>query len=140
MFDLDFFKGINDTFGHTTGDMVLKTVAKITKEKLRKSDIAARYGGEEFIVLLPETTAREAAVMADKLRKHFEKATVHTGDHRITVTANFGISDYLGKTNSETQEIILSEFISSADQSLYASKNAGRNRVTIYKAEEGPSQ
>jgi diguanylate cyclase (GGDEF)-like protein len=133
MFDLDFFKHINDTFGHTTGDMVLKTVAEITKELLRKSDIIARYGGEEFVVLLPETSAPEASAIAERMRKQIENTTIEAGNRQITVTVSFGVSDFLRKTNSETQEIILSEFISSADQALYASKNTGRNKVTVYK-------
>jgi diguanylate cyclase (GGDEF)-like protein len=133
MFDLDFFKHINDTFGHTTGDMVLKTVAEITKELLRKSDIIARYGGEEFVVLLPETSAPEASAISERMRKQIENTTIEAGNRQITVTVSFGVSDFLRKTNSETQEIILSEFISSADQALYASKNTGRNKVTVYK-------
>ncbi len=140
MLDIDFFKRVNDTFGHAAGDMVLKMVAKIVKEMVRTIDVAARYGGEEFIVVLPETSAPQAAAVAERLRKEIENATVHAENRLITVTASFGVSDFLVKTGSKSQQTILPEFISGADQALYASKNAGRNRVTVYKAEDKPLQ
>ena len=136
MFDIDFFKRVNDTFGHASGDMVLKMVAKTTKEMIRATDIPARYGGEEFIVLLPETPVAGAAAVAERLRRRIEDTTVQTEKCPITITASFGVSDYLGETNSKPNERILSEFIANADQALYASKNAGRNRVTVYKPDE----
>jgi diguanylate cyclase (GGDEF)-like protein len=136
MFDIDFFKRINDTFGHTSGDMVLKMVAKTTKETVRTTDIPARYGGEEFVILLPETSVAKAAIVAEKLRRKIEDATTQTEKDPIIITISIGVSDYLGETNSKPGEIILTEFISKADQALYASKNAGRNRVTVYKPDE----
>jgi diguanylate cyclase (GGDEF)-like protein len=136
MFDIDFFKRVNDTYGHTSGDMVLKLVAKTTKEMLRATDIPARYGGEEFIVLLPETTAAGAATVAERLRRRIEDTTTQTEKGPIKITISFGISEYLGETNSKPHEKILSDFIGMADQALYASKNAGRNRVTVYKPDE----
>lgn len=136
MFDIDFFKRVNDTFGHTSGDMVLKMVAKTTKEMIRATDIPARYGGEEFIVLLPETPVAGAASVAEKLRWRIEDTTAQGEKCPISITASFGVSDYLGETNSKPNERILAEFISNADQALYASKNAGRNRVSVYKPDE----
>ena len=136
MFDIDFFKRVNDTYGHTSGDMVLKLVAKTTKEMLRATDIPARYGGEEFVVLLPETPAAVAATVAERLRRRIEDVTTQTEKGPITITASFGVSDYLGETNSKPNERILSEFISKADQALYASKNAGRNKVTVFNPEQ----
>ncbi|MGA2782505.1 MAG: GGDEF domain-containing protein [Smithella sp.] len=136
MFDIDFFKRINDTFGHTSGDMVLKMVATTTKETVRTTDIPARYGGEEFVILLPETSVAEAAIVAEKLRRKIEDSTVQAEKCRITITASFGVSDYLGQTNSKPHTRVLSEFVSNADLAMYASKNAGRNRVTVYKPEE----
>lgn len=133
MFDIDFFKRINDTFGHTAGDAVLKMVATITKEIVRTNDIPARYGGEEFIVLVPETTVRGVATVAERLRRGIEDITVQTEKGPITTTASFGVSDFLEKTKLMPQERILSEFIANADRAMYASKNAGRNRVTIYE-------
>ncbi len=136
MFDIDFFKRVNDTFGHTNGDMVLKMVAKTTKEMLRATDISARYGGEEFVVLLPETPVAQAAVLTERLRRQIEITPVQVEKCQITVTASFGVSDYLGKTNAKPLERVLSEFVDSADQSLYASKNAGRNRVTAFDPDQ----
>jgi diguanylate cyclase (GGDEF)-like protein len=136
MFDIDFFKRVNDTFGHTSGDMVLKTVATATKEMARAVDIPARYGGEEFVVLLPETPVAAAATFAERLRRRIEDTTVQAEKFPITITASFGVSDHLGKTDSKPRETVLSEFVANADQALYASKNAGRNRVTVYEPEE----
>ena len=135
MFDIDFFKNVNDSFGHASGDMVLMMVAKTTKEMIRTSDIAARYGGEEFIVLLPETPVAKAATIAEKLRRRIEETTVQTEKYPIMITVSFGVSDYLGKTNSKPHERVL-EFIDNADRAMYASKNAGRNKVTVYEPEE----
>lgn len=132
IFDLDFFKRVNDTFGHTNGDMVLKMVAKTTKEMLRTTDISARYGGEEFVVLLPETPVAQAAAAAERLRRQIEITPVQAEKCPITVTASFGVSDYPGKTNAKPHKRVQSEFFANADQALYASKNAGRNRVTIF--------
>jgi two-component system, cell cycle response regulator len=140
MFDIDFFKRVNDTFGHASGDMVLKMVAKTTKEMIRATDIPARYGGEEFIVLLPETPIAGAAPVAERLRRRIEDTPAQGEKCPISITASFGVSDYLGETNSKPNERILSEFISKADQALYVSKNAGRNRVSVYKPDEESMQ
>lgn len=136
MFDIDFFKRINDTFGHTAGDTVLKMVAKATKEVVRAADIPARYGGEEFIVLLPETTVLETATVAERLRRQIEETTVEAEKCPITITASFGVSDYLRKGNRRPQERVLSEFLANADRAMYASKNTGRNRVTVFEPDE----
>ncbi|MGO9612455.1 MAG: diguanylate cyclase [Dissulfurispiraceae bacterium] len=136
MFDIDFFKRVNDTFGHSDGDMVLKMVANITKEVVRATDIPARYGGEEFIVLLPETSVAEAATVAERLRKRIEDTPVQAEKSSIRITASFGVSDYIEKTNSKPHERVLSEFVNNADSALYASKNAGKNRVTVYEPEK----
>lgn len=131
MFDIDFFKRINDTFGHTIGDIVLKIVARVTKKTLRVSDIPARYGGEEFIILLPETAALKAAVIAERLRRQIELTTAQ-GEECPAVTASFGVSEYLfEEMNSSPIELAVSRFLENVDRALYASKNAGKNRVTI---------
>ena len=136
MFDIDFFKHINDTFGHTTGDMAINMVASVTKTIVRTNDIPARYGGEEFIVLLPETPSAKAVAVAERLRRRIEEINIQTEGCPVTVTASFGVSDYLGKTDSRPYERILSEFVTSVDRALYTSKNAGRNRVTVYEPED----
>ena len=131
-FDIDFFKHINDTFGHSAGDMVLKMMAKLAKEIIRTSDILARYGGEEFVVLLPETPALQAAIVAEKLRKQIENTTIQIDNHQIAVTVSFGVSDSYKKIAQTTPEMILSELIAGADKALYISKTTGRNKVTIW--------
>ena len=136
MFDIDFFKHINDNFGRAIGDMALKMVAKTTKEMLRATDIPARYGGEEFVALLAETHVAQAAVVAERLRRLIGDTTVQVGECRLTVTVSFGVSHYVGKMHSRSKERVLSELVTNADKALYASKNAGRNRVTVYEPEE----
>lgn len=136
MFDIDFFKSINDAYGHWNGDIVLQRVATITKKMLRKTDIAARYGGEEFILLLPETSAKTAAAVAEKIREKIENTIVKTEQYSIKLTASFGVTDYPGKADPESQDRILFEVVTNADKALYASKNSGRNRVTIHQSEE----
>jgi diguanylate cyclase (GGDEF)-like protein len=136
MLDIDFFKRVNDTYGHTSGDMVLQMVAKIVTEHLRATDIPSRYGGEEFIVLFPETTAADAATIAETLRKTIEAATIQGEAGTIAITSSFGVNDYVEKTYSQSHEKILREFIDKADRALYAAKNAGRNKVTVYLPEE----
>ena len=136
MLDIDFFKRINDTYGHSTGDTVLQRVATITKDLVRVSDIPARYGGEEFVILLPETPVAEATTIAERLRRQIE-GTIHQAKKcSIRITASLGVNDSFGKTEKKSLESVLSELVSNADLALYASKHAGRNRVTVYTPEE----
>jgi len=132
MFDIDHFKRINDTFGHSCGDRVLKMIAATTSEVFRVSDILARYGGEEFVALLYETSAPKAAEVAERLRQAIERSVVQTDGDPIRVTASFGVSDRFGRTDAQPVTEILSDFIAGADRAMYASKNAGRNRVTVF--------
>lgn len=133
MLDIDFFKRINDTFGHSIGDMVLEKVATIAKNTVRTADIPARYGGEEFVILLPETPMAEAATLAERLRRQIEEASFMVENCSTRVTISLGVNDSFGKTEAKSTEKILSEFIAKADQALYAAKNGGRNRVAIYE-------
>ena len=139
VFDIDFFKRVNDTYGHSCGDRVLAMVARITREVLRSTEIAARYGGEEFIVLLPETPASKAAAVAERLRSKIEEAVLTTERGPIRVTASFGVSDVLERSDVRHDDQLLSEFISTADRAMYASKEAGRNRVTVFEEEQSLS-
>jgi len=122
MFDIDFFKKINDSFGHQTGDKVLKEVASSIQKKIRKGDILARYGGEEFIVLLPETKKPKAIELAERLRKTIENKEIIANDQSINVTASFGVSTLNG--NVDTKSIVYE-----ADAMLYKAKANGRNVV-----------
>jgi diguanylate cyclase (GGDEF)-like protein len=138
MLDVDFFKKVNDNFGHASGDLVLQLVAKTAKNMLRGGDVLGRYGGEEFICLLPETPAVQAALVADRLRKKIENSSVQAENNRIRVTASFGVSDCFDKSQERDIGRTLSNFIDSADRALYLSKNAGRNRVTVFDPEQEP--
>lgn len=122
MIDIDFFKKVNDTYGHAAGDEVLRSVAAIIKEQLRESDIPARYGGEEFAVLLPFTHIQDAEVVGERLRKAVEAALIHTEDKEIKVTISMGIAEYNGEESGE-------ELFERADKALYEAKKGGRNRV-----------
>ena len=120
MIDIDHFKNINDTYGHSTGDLVLSSIASIMKNNIRKSDSVGRYGGEEFIVLLPETQKENAAVAAEKLRK---KISEHAFETVGTVTVSCGVAEAFKNAHS------IEEIINEADKKLYTAKEEGRNRV-----------
>ncbi len=127
MVDIDYFKDVNDTYGHIAGDIVLKNLAEILQKGLmRESDWVARYGGEEFLVCLPGAKRDTALEIGERLRKSIEQHTIHFEDYEINITASFGIC-YLIPDNAITME----EFIDRADKKLYEAKNNGRNRVEI---------
>ena len=127
MIDLDHFKAINDTHGHTFGDQVLKCSANLIKNELRISDIIGRYGGEEFIVLLPQTESGATYNIAEKIRKNIE-ANPCDG---VSVTVSIGVAE--GKLKKQTKEDYL-QLIQRADSALYDAKQDGRNRTV----EHGP--
>lgn len=132
MLDIDYFKHVNDTWGHSAGDCVLKNVAKIVAHELREYDIASRYGGEEFCILLPDTKIKEAAFVAQRLRKAVEMADINISDDQVlgtdflNVTISVGVSEF--DMSFETPE----KLHQSADIALYEAKKRGRNRVVIF--------
>lgn len=126
MVDIDFFKKVNDTYGHASGDEVLRTVASIIKAQLRESDIPARYGGEEFAVLLPYTHIEEAQIVGERLRKAVEEAVIELDKLNINVTISMGLAEL-------TPELSGEELFKLADKALYEAKESGRNRVCISK-------
>ncbi|UOD34422.1 diguanylate cyclase [Deferribacteraceae bacterium V6Fe1] len=119
IFDIDYFKQINDMSGHNVGDTVLKRITDLVKNRLRKVDIFARWGGEEFIIILPETKLNNAVNLAENLRKMIEDTLIL--DNR-KVTVSFGVTEY---KNGDTVDSIVKR----ADDMLYKAKNIGRNRV-----------
>ena len=123
--DVDNFKFINDTFGHTVGDMVLVNMVSILKENLRKDDLLARLGGDEFAVLLNMVTLEEANLVAEKLRFEIEKSKMHDDNHEIS----FGYTISIGVAPIHNEPVEFREVISRADYALYKSKEQGRNRV-----------
>jgi diguanylate cyclase (GGDEF)-like protein len=129
LFDIDRFKVVNDTWGHPAGDAVLRAVSAFAAGKIRTCDVAARYGGEEFALILPETDARGAMVLAERLREGIHALAVTFGQHRLTVTISLGVSD-LGADAAQGDPARL---IEAADKALYAAKRSGRNRAICVK-------
>ncbi len=124
--DIDHFKSVNDTYGHPMGDMVLKGVAKILKEQARDTDIVARYGGEEFAIIMPETDAKGAHAIAERIRERLLKEVFQTDKGPLKVTISLGVATFPDVAAEKHQIIDL------ADQCLYFAKRHGRNQsVTV---------
>jgi two-component system cell cycle response regulator len=122
--DLDFFKKVNDTYGHAVGDEVLKEVSKLFQESIRSTDLAARYGGEEFAVMMPETELHDAMTFAEKIRTLIESAPIQTQAGHVPVTVSIGVASVPHPKIHAAKELIVS-----ADNALYRAKNGGRNQV-----------
>ncbi len=129
MFDIDFFKKFNDTYGHECGDFVLISVANIIKSSLRETDIASRYGGEEFTVLLRKGKKEEAMKVAERIRKKIEEYDFVYNDQHLHVTVSGGVSVFDKEKNPVELPNI---FVNQADSGLYMSKNNGRNQVSFF--------
>lgn len=126
MVDLDNFKLINDKFGHQNGDMILREVGKLMKDRIRASDILARYGGEEFAIILPKTTAKEGFKLAENLRDTIEnKVFVSPDDVKFKITVSIGVSELGEHAHNKT------DLIAAADRGLYNAKREGKNRTEI---------
>jgi diguanylate cyclase (GGDEF)-like protein len=128
MIDIDHFKNLNDTFGHHTGDQVLRDVASILMKDMREVDTVARYGGEEFVMILPETTETGATYVAQRLRRAVEQAKFFAGSPQTIqhLTISIGIAVF------DTDAQFKRDLIEFADAALYAAKNGGRNRLVCY--------
>lgn len=125
LLDLDHFKKINDTYGHLAGDEVLKTASQLIQSSIRPYDRAGRYGGEEFIIILPDADIDESIIVAERIRKSIEKATIATAEGSIDITVSLGVT----AINKEYDNDNLNSIIKTADMALYTAKNSGRNRV-----------
>lgn len=124
LIDLDFFKKINDTYGHRAGDAVLTKVSNIIKNTIRQLDMACRYGGEEFCVIFPSTYLLTAQIVAERIRKAIESCEIIFNGISIHVTASIGIDMYNLRSSATMNEII-----ENADKQLYKAKEMGRNRI-----------
>jgi diguanylate cyclase (GGDEF)-like protein/PAS domain S-box-containing protein len=122
MLDIDRFKALNDTFGHKTGDEILKGLSNLMRRMLREADTISRYGGEEFIVLLPNTGTEEAIGVSERLRKAVEENSIQWIDENQTITVSIGVTTY---KNDEDMDSLIKR----ADEALYLAKSKGRNRV-----------
>jgi diguanylate cyclase (GGDEF)-like protein len=128
MIDIDFFKSLNDTYGHHVGDQVLRDVASILVKDMREIDTVARYGGEEFVIILPDTSTAGANLVAQRLRRSVEQAKFFAGSPRAIehISISIGVAVY----DSDAQ--FKRDLIEFADAALYDAKNRGRNRVVLY--------
>lgn len=126
MLDIDYFKNINDTYGHECGDEILKQIAKTLTSSLRTEDIVARYGGEEFIVLLPNTNAYGAMTAAELLRSAIQQKDFCCSDMHLHLTISIGVTTY-----DYGSELSIDAIMGRADNALYAAKKGGRNRVVF---------
>ncbi|MEH6502883.1 MAG: diguanylate cyclase [Cycloclasticus sp.] len=124
MIDIDHFKDVNDTYGHPTGDRVLKNVARMLKKRLRKSDLIGRYGGEEFAIILPETDIKTAEKILNGVRENFSLITQQCSDEQFSCTLSAGITQLIPNDSVD-------RLIADADAALYEAKKGGRNKVCI---------
>ncbi|HZJ92836.1 MAG TPA: GGDEF domain-containing protein [Thiopseudomonas sp.] len=124
MIDIDYFKRINDSYGHSAGDAVLIEVAKTIQKQLRSTDALFRYGGEEFLAVLPNTCSQGATLVAERLRESLEALLIDYEEHSIALTASIGCAT-LGAQES------LHDLLQRSDIALYAAKHLGRNQVQL---------
>ena len=129
MLDIDYFKKVNDTYGHSVGDAVLREVATILKNSIREIDTAARYGGEEFVVVLPNTERKNAQIFAERIRQAIERHAFSGVNKNITVSIGIG-----GMPDAKVEDE--DKLIRCADFALYRAKQSGRNRTVMAEALE----
>jgi diguanylate cyclase (GGDEF)-like protein len=136
MIDIDFFKAVNDTYGHHAGDAILSQLADILRHNVRDADKAIRYGGEEFIIMLPYTDSGDAYLKAEKLRRVISSFPFSAGRKKVNITVSIGIATYTGTKNIKRAE----QLVIYADKALYQAKQRGRNQTVIHNfrsAEKG---
>jgi len=134
MLDLDYFKMVNDTYGHDAGDAVLKALAKVLKQCVRASDMVIRYGGEEFLIILLDSDQATGAEVAEKIREAVEALKIAVGGTTLQKTISIGVSEY--PKDSET----FWQAVKFADVALYRAKETGRNRVTRFPRDLGTTE
>ena len=129
MIDIDFFKKVNDSYGHNAGDIAIKKISKNINDNVRKIDIPCRYGGEEFIVILPFTSEKGAKIVAERIRKSIEKDVIEINESiKLSLTISIGIAKY---ENGES----IDSLINRSDKALYSAKQKGRNRSAVLQEE-----
>lgn len=132
MIDIDYFKIFNDTYGHLSGDQALIKIAEIIKGVIKKPcDLAARFGGEEFVVMLINTTAKGAEVVAEEIRRRIEELGMENQEMQIDITVSLGVSSVIPDDTIEPDELI-----DTADRALYKAKETGRNKVVVWKHQQ----
>jgi diguanylate cyclase (GGDEF)-like protein len=129
MLDIDYFKKVNDTYGHAVGDLVLVKVAQVFRQHIRSMDLPARLGGEEFCLLLPETGVNDARLIAERLRLAIAAEEFQVNGQPFVVTVSIGIAACSGEGDS------LESLLERSDQALYGAKQTGRNRSELWKGD-----
>lgn len=125
LLDIDYFKKINDTYGHTTGDETLRSVSARLREQIRNPDTIGRYGGEEFLIVLPSSEIKAAEEQAERLCQTIRALQIETNNHSFKVTISIGVAQYhIGDENWE-------QFLHRADEALYKAKDLGRNQWVV---------
>ncbi len=124
MIDIDHFKDVNDTHGHASGDLAIRTMVDAVRKQLRETDVMGRIGGEEFLVVLPVTGKDGALVAAERIRESIPRKLIALPDCSIQITISNGVAIYLHEDDAD-------RLIARADHALYAAKHNGRNRVEI---------
>lgn len=124
VWDIDYFKTINDSYGHKSGDKALIIIAKLLAKHCRKSDFLARYGGEEFVMLFPETRGEDALLVANKLREIVESSSFNANGNPVKITVSCGVTQFLKDDQAES-------FFERADKALYTAKQTGRNKCVL---------
>ena len=132
MLDIDHFKKVNDTLGHTAGDTVLIEIADRIKAKLRPYDLIGRYGGEEFLIGTPGANSEIGRNIAERIRASICKKPFHAGNKELDITASLGVTSAIPAENKKDIIHLLEDMIERADSALYRAKDAGRNRVMVY--------
>jgi diguanylate cyclase (GGDEF)-like protein len=129
MADIDHFKKVNDTYGHVTGDNVIRAISYLLRQRLRKSDIIGRYGGEEFVAVLPECDSETARQLIDDIRERFSALRFHHQNDEFACTLSAGVMCTQLAPQATSGELLVM-----ADEALYRSKHTGRNRVSVYES------
>nr|BAX83709.1 Diguanylate cyclase [Escherichia coli] len=134
MLDIDHFKRINDTYGHPTGDRVIRQLSDLCVHSSRKNDLVARLGGEEFAIVMPETKSSEAEKLAERIRRSVEETTILSDDGQpVKWTVSLGVTELVSESVSREIQVsaFVEKFIQSADSALYQAKNSGRNQLIV---------
>lgn len=129
LIDIDYFKQLNDRYGHLAGDKMLFELARTLEKSLRREDIIARFGGEEFVVMLPESSLTAAYQVAERVRTDIEKMKIDYLGKKLSVTVSIGVN-YIDPSRIETPQTVIEQ----ADKALYTAKDEGRNQVSFYRA------
>lgn len=130
--DIDYFKKINDTYGHAVGDQVLSEFSKLIEQNIPNQCVPARYGGEEFVILLPNTDSDNAGIVAESIRNAVSNHIIKIENNNISITVSIGVNTFSPQQNSSNIEEIAKNLINGTDEAVYKAKENGRNRVVIY--------